>query len=196
MAEVAGVLIDTVLQRVRDPLGAAHNRTDVVLMLLDRCQQIVNVFTKQVKETLTVTTTPTQQVYGMRALVPNAVKISDVRQGDRSLPKVAWETLFYTDRQWLRAIGPRLEVFAQLGIDICVLHPGSDVAQSLDVVYVKQTATLSDESIATEVSDSDLPTVLDLLEAVLSLRQREFQPFDDALKRVATRLVIDRLGDE
>ena len=195
MAEVANTLINVALERVRDPLGAAHDREDVALLLLDRCQKMVNVFTKQVKETTTVNTTPTQQVYSMQALVPNAVKIIDVRQGARSLPKVGWETLFYTDREWLRRIGSRIEVFAQLGIDLLMLHPGSDIAQSIDVVSVKQTATLGVVGDTTEISDHDLPVVLDLLEAVLSMRQREFQPVDDALKRLAPRIGIDRLSD-
>lgn len=191
MAEVAGTLITEALRRVRDPRGEAHARSDV-LTFLDRCQKMINVFTKQVLDPVTVTTTPMQQVYQMSDVLPDAVDIVDIKEGNRSLPRVPWPTLFYTDREWTRAQGSRYEVFSQLGLDLLILHPAESIAGSIVAVSVKDTADLANEDTATDVVDDDLPAVLDLLEAVLNLRQREFTPSADAMKRAASRLLVDR----
>lgn len=191
MAEVAGTLITEALRRVRDPRGEAHARSDV-LTLLDRCQKMINVFTKQVLDPVTVATTPMQQVYAMQDVLPDAVDVVDIKEGNRSLPRVPWSTLFYTDREWTRAWGSRYDVFSQLGLDFLILHPAESVAGSVVVVSVKNTSTLADEDTATNIVDDDLPAVLDLLEAVLNLRQREFNPSADAMKRAASRLLVDR----
>lgn len=196
MAEVAGTILDVVLARVRDPSGMAHDRTTVALPLLDRAQKMVNAFTKQVKSTDSVTIEQKRQIHSMRDLIPGAVKVVDVRQGERSLTKVDWTTLFYTDREWMRRIDARFEVFAQLGVDLLVIHPASDLSETLEIVSVKQTTTLTEPDSVTEIVDNDLPVVFDLTEALLSLRQREFQSVADALTRLSARIVHDRLGDE
>jgi hypothetical protein len=191
VSEVAGTLITEALRRVRDESALAHSRDDVRAML-DKCQKIVNAFTKQVYDTETVTTTPQQQVYSLAVIAPNAIDVKDVKEGNRSLPRTPWRTLFYTNREWTREVASRTEVFAQLGVDLLILHPSEPIAGSVSVTSVRETADLVDENAATEIVDDDLPAVLDLTEAVLTLRHRYFGPFEDALKRCAVHAVADR----
>lgn len=191
MSEVAGTLVTEALRRVRDESALAHSRADV-LTLLDKCQKIINAYTKQVYDTETVATTPTQQVYSLRVIAPNGIDVRDVKEGGRSLPRVPWRTLFYTDREWTRAVASRAEVFAQLGVDLIVVHPSEALVGSIDVTSVRETADLADEATATEIINEDLPAVLDLLEAVLTLRHRDFGPAEDAMKRCAMHVTMDR----
>ena len=58
VSELAGTLVTEALRRVRDEAALAHSRNDV-RNLLDKCQRIVNAFTKQVYDTQVVTLTPT-----------------------------------------------------------------------------------------------------------------------------------------
>ena len=62
MAVVTGQLVDTVLQRVRDPGGLAHSRV-LVRLILTHLQRILNAKFGVVLESRTLATVPRQQVY-------------------------------------------------------------------------------------------------------------------------------------
>src|SRR6266404_5320784 len=194
---ILGPLVTQTLQRVRDPGGLAHPRPTVVL-IYSYAQRAINAILDLAYESVTITTTPKQQLYSMQVIAPNALQIQDVKQdGTRSLSRVPYKTLFYTDRQWHRRdSGSRIEVFSQLGVDLLVLHPGSDMPQSLTLTYTKMTTDLTlppdalkdPETNVMDVPDDSLTLVKDLVEALLQLRERKFAESATAVIRIKEKL--------
>ena len=185
MAEVAGTLVTSLLQRVRDPQGAAHSR-DVARSILDYCQQIINAFTGQVYETVTISAGARQQIHNLRTLAPNYVHIQDAKQEGRSLSRTDTRALFYYSRDWARDVGPRREAFAELGLDIAIFYPATAEAVSLDVTSTKITAPLVDEDVATELPDEVMAAALSMAEAILQLRQRNLADAATAMQTMTT----------
>lgn len=193
MSEVAGTLIDTILQRIRDPQGSAHSR-DLVRSLLSHSQRMVNARTKSVLETLALTTDPNRLFYPIAALVPNAIRVEAVRSEGRDLSKCDWRSYQFVDAGWFRAVSDRFETWSLVGRDLLVIYPAKAITSSVDVVYSKLTNDLVAEDTATEIPDDDLPAVVDLMEAILLAKQRTFEPATEAVKRLVNRLemVVNR----
>lgn len=189
MSEAAGTLIDAVLQRVRDPQGSAHSRV-LVRSLISQAQRFVNARIRSVLETATLTTDPRRLFYPIAVSFPGAIRIETVRSEGRDLTKCDWQTLQWVDPGWFRSIGNRFETWSVIGRDLLVVYPAKATTSSVDVVYTKLTTELSTESTATEISDDDLPGVLDLVEAILSLKQRTFEPATNSIARLAERLQL------
>lgn len=187
MSEVAGTLIDVVLQRTRDPQGAANSRA-FTMSMLSQAQRFVNAQRRAVLETTALTTEPYRLVYPIKALLPNSVKIEGVKVGDKDLVPTPWETLIYSEDGWWRAVGDSFETFTQIGRDLLVVHPALEVASSVDVVYTKLTNDLTSEGNATELDDSELPFVLDLTESLLLLRDRNYAALTQAAERLKSKL--------
>ncbi len=107
MSELAGTLVSTLLQRVRDEHGIAISR-DFARTILSLSQRVTNAKLEFVTKSVVFATTPTQQVYPISGNFNDAVKISMIRAKDggtthrRELRYVQWKELAYVDRQWLR----------------------------------------------------------------------------------------------
>lgn len=184
MATTAGPLVDTVLRRVRDPQGSAHSRS-LVRWLLSLAQQIANGGLRSVLSTVSFTTAPLQQIYSMTALVPSAIRIVAVREGDRNLAPVAWGELSQVDRHWSRRVGDRYEVWAPIGRDLFVLHPAQPSSATVVLVVAKLTNSLTVDTSVVELPDDAQPVMLDLTEALLNLKNRSQEPGAAALERLA-----------
>ena len=189
MAELAGTLVDTLLRRVRDPSGLAHSR-DFARSILSAAQRMVNAHTRSVLETVSFTTTPRQIIYPILPNFPDAVRIEAVREDGRDLHRVDWRSLVWVDGPWFRRVDSQFRTFSIIGRDLLVIYPAQEQAVTVDVVYTKLTADLVDNDTATELSDDDLPAVVDLAESLLLLRQRDLERGNDAMKRLAVRVGI------
>ena len=187
MSEVAGTLIDAVLQRVRDPQGATHSRA-FVRSILSQAQRMVNAQIEAVTASASLTTHRYRQFYPINSLLPNSVKVIGVREDGRDLSPANWREFSAVDRRWFRAVGPRMETFSVIGRDLLILHPSLDVDSSVSVIYSKLTDDLTGDGTATELDDSDLPAVLDLTEVLLLVRARKVKMAQPVLERMAGRL--------
>jgi len=187
MAETAGTLVDTILQRVRDPQGAANSRA-FVRDLLGRCQWAVNGRKNIVVATESFTTTPRRLVYPIKALVPSALRITAVRDLGRDVRFVPWTTLAHTNVGWFRELGDRHLAFSLIGRDLLVLYPGVDRAVTLTLVYTLQTNDFINDGVASELPDDDMLVVEDLVEALILTKARDFGPLAEPLKRVDMKL--------
>lgn len=130
----------------------------------------------------------------MTALLPAATRVVGVREAGRDLSEIDWRAFEHLDGTWFRAIGDRFETFATVGRDLLIIYPAKDVASSVTVHYAKLTNDLTTDAIATEISDWKLPLVLDLAEAVLSAKARQFPPIAAAIERMTERVRDEKAG--
>lgn len=183
MPDVAKTLIDVVLRRVRDPQGSAHSR-DLVRSLLSHSQRMLNAVLGSATETVTLNTEAQRKFYPISALVPTSARVLAVREGGRDLREIGWLGFAQADRYWTRRLGSRFLEFSTIGRDLLVIHPAKDEASSVSVIAASLTTELSSEDTEVEVPVDDVPAVLSLAEAVLSLRDRNIGGATGAMARV------------
>lgn len=173
MAEVAGTLIDSVLERIRDDIGVGTSRT-LTRTTLSSAQRFVNAWLRNVFSTVTLTTYPHQQLYATTAGgLEGLTRIEAVRDGDRNLQRIDdWRELSHISTGWFRDVSDQHEVWSMLGRGVLIVYPAKTTTSSVDVIGSKLTTALSTEMVATDIQDDRLQTLLDLTEAVLLLRGR------------------------
>ena len=166
--------------------GPAHSEV-LMKAILTHCQRIVNSHIRTVLKTDTLSTNPHQQVYSM-ALMPDALRVESVQEGNRDLAPIMWDSLGEMDRKWFRRVASRFETFSKIGRNVLVINPAKPEASSVSVISTKLTAALSVPTDVVELDDQDLLPVLDLAEAVLLVRERRFQSLPELLARLRSRL--------
>ena len=190
MAEVAGTLLSVLAGRVRDPQFSSTPKDDARL-LLGECQRAWNTHTGDAVVELTLTIEPHRLVYPIEPLLPTAARITAIRDASgRTIDRVPFGEIAHTSHKWFRQTGPRIEQWATIGRDLLVLHPALTAASTCTVVASALTASLTTDATATEVTDDELPSVLDLTEALLHLRMRQFDVLSAPLKRLAQRTEV------
>ena len=173
MAEVAGTLIDTVLRRVRDPGGAAHPRA-LVRDLLSQVQRLVNAARRDVLVEVAFTTEPNRLVYPMTSHpdLATSIRIEAIRDDDRVLPRVSWESIHAHDHRWFRKVRDQFDAWAPVGRDLFVIYPAKSTASTVTIIATKLTDPLTTDASATELPDQRLPAVRDFVEGLLLARHR------------------------
>gem|GEM_PF-6480198 len=172
--------------------GPAHT-PELIRTILAHAQCLVNARLGHVLVTETLTTRPRQQVYST-ALLTDSLRVVGVRESNRDLAPALWRSLGFAHRHWFRRTGSRFEVFSRLGRNLLILHPAKPEQSSVSVASIKLTGALGDTD-QVELSDEDLPPVLDLAEAVLLLRERRFESLKEVLTRLAAALGISNVQD-
>lgn len=193
--------IDLLLARIRDP-NATSTPRDVVREVLSVVQQTVNAGLGRVLAeaslTLSFATDPDPpMLIDVDSAVPDAVRIIQVRDGERIIPEVGWRELGRLDRRWYRRVGPRITCWARLGCQRVVFWPCPPIGSSgptLTIRYVTTTATLISEAQTLELFDYRLPLVTDLTEAILLTRRRLVDRVEGVARRIPTDVVIAAQG--
>ncbi len=189
MATVAGQLVDTALQRVRDPGGLAHSRA-LVRLVLTHLQRILNAKFGVVVESRTLTTVPRQQVYPIAALTAETLRVISVREGVRDLIRVAWPELWYQDRNWPFRVEDRHESFSVIGRDLLVIYPAKPAASTVTLICATLTATLTDDTVVIELQEELHPLLLSLAEAILLTRQRVYGPLKALTEVISSQVAL------
>ncbi len=189
MAEIAQTLIDASLQRARDPDGLLHTRV-FTLSIISEVQRLINGQLRVVIDSAVMTTDPEKLLYSVNGEVPNAIRINGVRDGSRNLTFIPWETLVQGDPDWFRRIGEDFESWSMIGRDILVVYPAKLAASSVTVFYTKLTNDLVAEATATEMDDDHMMFILDVTEAVLLTRARDFVSAKNVINRVNARMGV------
>ena len=191
MGTLAGnTLIDELARRLRDTGNFGYPRA-TILSVLNVAQRSVNARLGLVMASTTVTTVNTP-LYSIPAIATDIVRIIEIRDNDRTLVRVPYEHLTYQDPTWLRRYGAQAEVFSSVGRDLLIIIPTPVVSSSLTVTYVKQPADLADAATpAWDLPDEHRSLVVDLTEAVLLFRGREFENMQAVLERIAPALGIE-----
>ena len=188
----AAELIDAVLERVRDPGGAAHPRA-LVRSLLDRCQQAIQAAAPGWVMQVKLPTQKRQSIYPVSTFAdlsdtdhPACLRVVRVTEGfpPRDLTEVPWRSLALVDRRWLRRTAGEFISFARLGVDLLVLFPGKAQISEVLVLYAGVPTPLTGEDTQFELRDDRLQAVAALTEILLLLRQRTLAPLTEAAARL------------
>jgi uncharacterized protein DUF6682 len=191
MGTFAGnTLIDELARRLRDTGNFGYPRA-TILSVLNVAQRSVNARLGLVMTTATVSTVNTS-LFSVPAIATDIVRIVEIRDNDRVLSKVPYEQLAAQDADWFRLTGPQAEVFANIGRDLLAIIPIPVVPSNLTVTYVKQPTDLTDAGAPFwDLPDEHKSLVLDLVEAVLLFRGREFENMQAVLERIAPVLGLE-----
>jgi hypothetical protein len=182
----AGVAIDEVAQRVRDPEHLAHSR-DFVREMLTHSERFVNTAIAAVTTEFDLQLYPYQQIYGRWMWnYPFVGRPTCINQGGREIPEVDWQRMHHFDGQWFRRTGTEAQLWGQVGRDAIFVHPGLT-----EPAVVRCTATVIPPPLSVDddlrtVPDIYLPIVYDLVECLLLAKQRNL---DDRFTTVYSRLV-------
>lgn len=188
MAKVAGPLIDLVLARVRDPQGSSHPRS-LVLGLLSDLQCTLNAAYEDVMATTTFTLTQRQCFYQTSALIPDAIRIKQVKTtGGEYLEKMPLEEMRAAQPQWFRYMAAQPACYGLYGEDGLVVWPAVDTSASVDITYVKIPTVLAVEGDSTEIADEHVETLLQMVELFLLLRVRDKESAAAKMEEVTTRV--------
>ena len=194
MAELAGVLLNTVLARVRDLESLATPR-DTARSLLSTAQRMVNAATDQVIATVSFATEPQRQIYPLAALVPACLRMQSVRYLGVDLDMLPYRQLAHYDRQWFRRVATVPLLWSPIGRDLLVIHPATVASVTVTLVYTTVTNDLVQDATPTDLPDQFLDAVADLTEMLLCVSRREFGAFAATAKRFAERLAINAVTD-
>lgn len=186
MATLASTMVTDVLTEVRDPLGIATSRADV-LSLVSVAQQQVNGILDDVIDSASFAVPAKSRLFQIFANFPAAVRILSIRDASgRDLDKMsarADEESTWIDLGWLTAIGSELRSWGTIGRDVLALRPGLSTASTVSVRYTKLTAALTSEAQTTEVPAEDDPAVRDLAALLVRLKSRDFDGLPEDLER-------------
>jgi len=187
MSETAALLIDAVLERVRDPGGLGHSRA-FVLGLLNYTQTVVNGMAPGVGASLSLTIENRQVLYPLTGHpVTPVLRVDRVQDGDRDLRRVDWQRMAQADRQWLRAVGGRPECWARVGHDLLAIWPNAP-GRVVTVYYTPTRSTFTSEADVSTTRDDRWPATLALTEALCLLRQRDAGALPEAVERFKMEL--------
>lgn len=194
MPDVAKILTDQVLRRVRDVHGIAHSR-ELVRTLLSHSQRLLNSLLGIVTTATTFTTYPHQQFYQISGLLTGAdsiTKVMAVREGSRDLTHLAnIRQLTHLDTRWVRAIGPRFDAWTQLGRDMLIIYPAKTVGSTVTIVGAKLTTALTGEDTALELPNEYHDHIISLTEIMLLAKQRDLVQAVRQLQRLSNALKTD-----
>lgn len=189
---LAGPLTDNLLRRLRDP-GAVGLSRDFVRSMLSESQRFVNAGLRRMKETVSLTTNPNQQFYNITALLPDAIRIENVREGGRDLRKTTLRALSQISTKFHREVGDSFRHFALVGRDLLVVYPSKAIESSVDVVYTRLTTELVNDDVAIEIPDDDMVQASDLAQIIMLIKMREhvlltpiLTQFTDRMKKLIT----------
>jgi len=193
MAVAVNDLVTLVSRRLRDPSNVRHSAA-LVRKVLSHCQRALNRFKADNLATTTLTTTAGRTLYKWTEVHATDVqRIVACRQDERDLHEVDWREVVHVDERWLRRTGPRHEVFATVGSDLLILYPAVGYATSVDVIYCDAPADMAAGG-NIELSDDLAPLLADMAEAVLSVKNKQFDTTEALLQRLTTKLALDTSG--
>ena len=180
-----GTLADELLRRVRDPQATAHPRT-IVRNLLDRAQVLFIRATGTVIIERDITITQDRLVYDLDP--QTTLRILDCFFVTRRLWPIRWgQQTGQGGPVWWRASsagGPR--VWSPLGTTHFIIYPAPTASVTLTLRVQLRPDTLSADDVEMQIPTEFFPRLLDFVEAMLLLRQR-----DPALPEC-----MKRLGEE
>ena len=193
MAVAVNDLVATVSLRLRDPSNVRHSAA-LVRTVLTHCQRALNRFKTDSLATASFATTAGRTLYRWTEVHATAVqRILAVRQDGRDLLPVSWRELVHADDRWLRRTGDRHELFANVGSDLLVIYPASPVSTTVSVVYAAAPADLAGGGNIT-LSDDLAPLLADMAEAILSVKNKQFDTTAELLERLVKKLTMDTSG--
>jgi len=183
-------LVGDLSRRLRDTGNTAYSGA-LVLNILDRVQDSVNMRLGLVHGSVTLATTATVFYDAATMAADFAYVVQAYDQNQRELDVVAFTDLVHNDPHWIRIFAHRPELVSQVGRDLVIVTPITHVTENLTIRYVKHPAALVNDTTAWDLPDEHSTLVLDLAEAVLLFRGRYFKAMQECLQRAAPKLGLE-----
>jgi hypothetical protein len=155
--------------------------------MISYAQWYINAGTRDTLVTTPLVTSPRQMFYTITPLLTQCLRIEAVRQGGRDLKETTIRELCHVSTHWFRDTGPQFEMYALVGRDLLVVYPGVSIGVSLDVVQTKLTTVMSNDSVAYELRDDSALATLDLAEAFMSVKRRDYNVAMGVVQRMMPR---------
>jgi hypothetical protein len=185
-----------VLSRSRDPNGTANTAT-LVWDLFNRLQWAVNAEIEDVVQSAALSLNSRQCLYAINANLPNAQKIIGIRNAKRDLYPVQFDQLRGIDRYWFRRFRDDVHWFALCGYDLLVIGPPPDTLQeatSVEVRYNAVTTPITSDASTFQLQDENVESVMELTEAILLAKARDWAGAQEALQRAVKSLKLEGLA--
>lgn len=184
-------LINETARRLRDTANTGYSRV-LILNVINRVQDAVNVRLGLVHGAALLTTSNTA-LYSTAAFATNWAYPVQVFDGNSfELDILPLDRLTQQDPQWLRRFGDRPEVCAPIGRELIAITPIPYAPMQISFRYVKHPTALADAGAPLwDLPDEHKPLVLDLVEAVLLTRSRDFRAMQEAINRAAPKLALE-----
>lgn len=173
MVETAGSLATSLLRRVRDPRGLAHD-IFTVFVVLSHCQRLVNAATRAVLVDVPLYRFPGNPFVTVSRLTPAIMRVEQVRAFDQTLERIEWTMLANHDPTWLKRQASVPVVWSPVGGDVLCIWPAAssvDACQAI-VTGTKYTADLLTFNQMMELPDQHAAAIINMGEEILLLRQR------------------------
>lgn len=186
----------TLLARARDQYGTA-NSAFMIWDLFNRLQWAVNAQIEDVVASTSLTLNVKQCVYGINALIPDALKITGVRDGNKDLYPMKFDGLRGLDRYWFRRFKDYLKWFALCGYDLLIVGPPQETLQeatTANIFYQKKTAAITSDGSNFELQDENVQSVMELAEAILLAKARDWPGSQQALQRALKSLNLEHMA--
>jgi hypothetical protein len=184
MAENAGQASIMIADRVRDPqfIGTTQQQ---VISLLSYSQQIVNGALSDIVATTSLPIQPRTLIYQLSGFIPAAIKVLAVTDASgRDLdPLFDLATLQAIDMRWPTSLGSAPRFWVQVGADIIIIYPGTEVPQAVTVTYGQFIPALATAADSTTVAIEDDPPINALTEVLLLLKGRDLNAVKGAMDR-------------
>lgn len=196
MALNAGTQRLILLGRARDPFGTA-NSASMIWDLFNRLQWAVNAQIEDVVEAGTLTLLAKQCVYALNSNLANALKVVGVQDNNRDLYPMKFDQLRGYDRYWFRRFRDSLRWFCLCGYDLLIVGPPQETLQSATTVsvrYRKKTTAIVSDATNFEIQDENVQSVMNLAEAILDAKARDWPAAQAALERAVQQLGLEHLA--
>lgn len=196
MALNVGTQRAIVLERSRDPNGTA-NTSALVWDLFNRLQYAVNAEIEDVVGSAVLALNSRQCVYQINANLPNVQKVLGVRDANHDLYPMDFGALRGLDRYWFRRFRDQLRWFSLCGYDLLIIGPPLDTLQeatSVTVIYNAVTTPITSDASNFEIQDENVQSVMELTEAILLCKARDWAGAQQALQRAVKSLKLEELA--
>lgn len=195
-------LANSLASRLRDPAFQSIGYTRAMLIdILNRCQNSINARFGLVFNTLSFNSAD-RALYSFlhnpvftRVIRPVEVSESDASAGGlprRVLTEVPWNHLVHEHPQWMRLHG-QPEVWARIGRDMIAVVPISPFVTKLAVKVITTASTplVDNTNTSNYIPDEYVPMLLDLSEACMLFRGREFDNLQSVMARISATLGVE-----
>jgi hypothetical protein len=186
MATADNILTEVYL-RVRDT-----GRTAILvangLTLLSHAQRAVNIFTKSVIGTQSLTTNASQGLYQVFTDAALIARIDGVRDGTEDLQQMSLQQLWRLSATFFRDTGSEYLAYSYMGRDLLLLYPLKTGASSVTLVGPKQIIDLAATSTTIELKDEHFPWLFDLTELMFLFTLRRLPQFTKLAERFIAKI--------
>lgn len=170
----------------RDP-GRTGTTEAVALKMLSHAQRAINIFSRSVVSSVSLTTTAANAIYPVPVTLG---RVDLVRDGTKDLPRLTMPQLWSRDKDWPSVVGTAFVAWARLGRGLIAVIPPKAAGSTVTLVGPTNLPDLAAITTPLLVRDDQLENLVELTEAMFTLRLRLFPAFQAVMQRLSEKYSI------